>query len=408
MSTAERALEHLNTLCRVKPNRRVGSRGNREATRYFAGVLQSLGYSVSTPEFDCIDWIRRGIRLTCEGETYLAHISPYSQGCQIEAPLVLARTLDELEQVEAAGNVLLLSGELTKEQLMPKNFTFYNPELHQRINRLLEEKSPGAIIAATSRDPGLAGGMYPFPLIEDGDFDIPSAFMTDLEGGRLAACAGKQTFLEMDAERIHAKGWNVSTLIRGRGADQRIVVCAHIDAKDDTPGALDNATGTVILLLLAELLKGYRGQLGVEITALNGEDYYSAPGEMLFMQENEGRFEEIHLGINMDGAGYIDGATAYSLYGCTETQARRIHECFSSRRGMIEGEPWYQSDHSIFIQNERPALALTSELFMDLTTNITHTPKDSPELVDAAKLAEISLALRDIIYGLDTLFSNTS
>ena len=32
------------------------------------------------------------------------------------------------------------------------------------------------------------------------------------------------------------------------------VLCAHIDSKLNTPGALDNAAGVVTLLLLAELL----------------------------------------------------------------------------------------------------------------------------------------------------------
>ena len=49
-----------------------------------------------------------------------------------------------------------------------------------------------AIIAATGRDPGLAGGVYPFPLIEDGDFDIPSVYMKDVEGDRLADYAGQE------------------------------------------------------------------------------------------------------------------------------------------------------------------------------------------------------------------------
>ena len=95
-----------------------------------------------------------------------------------------------------------------------------------------------------------------------------------------------------------------------------MVVCAHIDAKQGTPGALDNATGVVVLLLLAELLQDYSGKLGLEIVALNGEDYYSAPGEILFLRENAGKFGEIVLAINMDGAGYNQGNTAYSLYDC--------------------------------------------------------------------------------------------
>jgi aminopeptidase YwaD len=68
---------------------------------------------------------------------------------------------------------------------------------------------------------------------------------------------------------------------------------------------------------------------------------------------------------------------------------------------MIEGEPWYQSDHSIFIQNQVPAMAITSDRFMELSTDITHTAKDHPDLVDLTKLAKIALALRDLLLDLD-------
>ena len=80
---------------------------------------------------------------------------------------------------------------------MPKNFTFYNPERHKEIYRQVENANPCAIIAATSRNPELAGGLYPFPLFEDGDFDIPSVFCTEVIGEELAIKAGKTFKLKM-------------------------------------------------------------------------------------------------------------------------------------------------------------------------------------------------------------------
>jgi aminopeptidase YwaD len=63
----------------------------------------------------------------------------------------------------------------------------------------------------------------------------------------------------------------------------------------------------------------------------------------------------------------------------------------------VEGEPWYQGDHGLFIMNQRPALAITSERVMELETNIVHTAKDRLEIVDPARLAEVALALRSAI-----------
>jgi aminopeptidase YwaD len=68
-----------------------------------------------------------------------------------------------LKNTNIHDKIVLLIGEIAREQLMPKNFVFYNPEHHQEIIRLLETGAPQAIMAATGRDPQLAGGVYPFP-----------------------------------------------------------------------------------------------------------------------------------------------------------------------------------------------------------------------------------------------------
>jgi aminopeptidase YwaD len=397
---SEKAEVYLQRLCLDVPHRRVGSSGNRASTAFFAEVMASFGFETECAEFECIDWTHGAVHLRVGGQAHEAFVSPYSLGCEVRAPLVVVSSIEELEAVEAKDRVLLVQGDIAKEQLMPKNFSFYNPDHHKRIIHLLEIKGPQAIVAATTRDAQMAGGVYPFPLIEDGDFDIPSAHMTDEEGQRLAAKAGEEVWLYIEARRVPAKGCNVIAR-KGGHPGRRVVVCAHIDAKEDAPGALDNATGITVLLLLAELLEGYEGDLAIEIAALNGEDYYSAPGEMLYLAQNAGRFEEIVLAINLDGAGYQRGKTVYSLYDCPDDVARAVRQAFSAHADIVEGQPWYQSDHMLFVQNARPALAITSDLFEELWTDVAHTPRDRPQIVDCAKLADIALALHELLVGLD-------
>ncbi len=403
MRLLDKAGIYLQRLCLQIPHRRVGGSGNRTATETFARIVASFGFQTECPEFDCIDWIHGDVYLTVDGEPVEAFISPYSLGCHTSALLAVASTVEELEAIEASKKIVLLRGDITKEQLMPKNFPFYNPDRHKKIIHLLEARSPVAIIAATSRNPELAGGMYPFPLIEDGDFDIPSVYMTEEEGDRVARNVEREITLDMDAKRIPSKGYNV---IASKGADsgRRVVICAHIDTKEDTPGALDNATGIAVLLLLAELLGDY-SLSGLEIVALNGEDYYSAPGQVQYLKSNADRLHEVILGINLDGAGYYQGNSAYSLYDCPDEIAGSIRKTFSSQKDIVEGDLWYQGDHMLFVLNQIPALAITSDRFMELSTHITHTDKDSPELVDLNKLVNLALALRDLYLDLDRSLS---
>ncbi len=404
ITLAEKADDYLRRLCVEVPSRSVGSPGNRASTEFFARTVASFGFGTEYRAFDCIDWSHGKVHLEADGEPFEACVSPYSLGCQAKAPLAVTSTVEELAASKVSEKILMLRGEIAAEQLMPKNFTFYNPDHHKRIIGLLENRAPRAIIAATSRDPQMAGGVYPFPLIEDGDFDIPSVYMTEEDGARLARHAGRKVTLDFQAERLPAKGCNVVAR-KGKDSGRRVVVCAHIDAKKGTPGALDNATGVVVLLLLAELLQDHSGKLGLEIVALNGEDYYSAPGEMQFLKDNEGRFDEIILAINMDGAGYHQGHTAYSLYGCPAEIAGAIRRVFSAQEGMIEGEPWYQSDHAIFVQQQRPALAITSDRFDELWAYVAHTARDKPEIVATGKLVDIAQVLRDLLLDLDGVLS---
>jgi aminopeptidase YwaD len=289
-----------------------------------------------------------------------------------------------------------MRGELTREQFLPKNFPFFQVEEQQRIIHLLEEKKPLAIITATTRNPEMAGALYPFPVFEDGDFDIPSVYVTEELGNELARHEGKEVSLAIRAERIFTHACNVIAR-KGKYVDQRVVLFAHIDAKVGTPGALDNGAGIVTLLLLAELLKDYSGDRCIEIVALNGEDYYSNPGERLYLRENEGKFGEILLGINIDGLGYVKGKTSYSLYGCSLETRSFIEKVFAEDETFGAGEPWLQGDHALFLMNGRPALALTSELVGELMTEFVHTEKDTPEIVDSELVARTALRLNELI-----------
>ena len=394
------ASHYLRTLCQGIPTRQTGTQGNRDATATFAREIAALGFEAECPEFDCFAWTAGEVHLTAGGEQLAASASPYSLGVQVQAPLSVASTVEQLAQLALSGRVLLARGDLVAEPLMPKSFPFYNPEHHQRIVRMLEAKQPAAIVAATGRNPEAVGALYPFPWIEDGDFDIPSVFMTDDEGDRLAPYAGQQVALTMEAARSPSTGCNVLGH-RGGGGAGRFVVCAHIDCRMGSPGALDNASGVVVLLLLAHLLQGWDGALEVELLALNGHEYYSAAGGVQYVARNAGLFGDIVLAANLDAAGYAGGRTAFSLYECPDALAATIASAFAAHDGLIQGPRWFQSDHMIFVQNGRPAVAITSEDLLHVESHITHTADDVPELVDVGRLVEAAHALHDLAVALD-------
>lgn len=394
----EKAKEHLQVLCSEIGERRVGSERNRKATAYTKEILEKAGWNLIETELPVIDWKTQGATLVCGGESFEVFSSHYSLGCSVKAPLVAVSNIAELEKAEIKDKIVLLHGEIASQQIAPKKFPFWNPEEHQHLIAILEKGKPYALVCATERNSATAGGVYPFPLFEDGDFNIPSVYMKDTEGERLLSHIGKTAELISKAERIAETAFNV-TALNSNDTHNRIVISAHIDTKIGTPGAIDNGTGVAVLLLLAELLKGNNTKYPIELVIFNGEDYYGAPGQVKYVEQNRGHFDDILLNINIDGAGYKEGPSSFSPLELPEDILHALHEVIWDKPEIVEGLPWYQGDHSLFLQNGRPAIAVSSNWFIENMEcqEITHTPKDNLDVVNYERVAECTIAIAELV-----------
>lgn len=390
--------QHVDYLCNVIQERRVGGEGNRKATAYFKNFVLHQGWQVEETELAVMDWQSDGATLSFEDTFFKVESSPYSLGCDVEGVLIAVNSLEMLKETVIKGKIVFLYGEIAAEQISPKNFVFYNPEHHQELIAILEKGDPLALVCATERNSAVAGGVYPFPLFEDGDFDIPSVFMKDTEGEKLLPYHHKTVKLISKATRIPSTAFNVVAR-KGNLNASKIVISAHIDAKIGTSGAIDNATGVSVLLLLSELLKEYEGKNLLELVAFNGEDYYGVTGQMKYIEQHEGNFEKVLLNINIDGAGYKSGISAFSPFDLPQEMHKIFDQIIQEHKNIELGEPWVQGDHSIFVQFGRPAIAVSSSWFIENmeSQEITHTPKDNPDIVNFERLPEIGLAICDLV-----------
>ncbi|MDP2234617.1 MAG: M28 family peptidase, partial [Actinomycetota bacterium] len=370
------ALEvHVSELLRTLteyPDRHVGGTGNRVATEMFAFRMSSLGYEVAKTAFDCIEWEYGRAALRVGDEVFALQVGPYSLPCDLIAPLVAVDCVEALEAVDTPGVALLLHGAITKGQIMPKNFTFYNPETHKRVIRALEAAEPSVVIAATGRDSQMVGSQYPFPLFEDGDLDIPNAYMRDVDGERLLGHAGAMAHVSVDSRRVPTTAEHVVATLPG-DREGRIVLFAHIDSRKDSPGALDNASGVATLLCVARLLADRTNGPTLEFVPLNGEDNYANPGEMMWVADNAERFGDIVLGINVDDAGLRGFGSHVSFYECSPEIESLVRGLMSdSESDITEGPQWIQSDHALFGIYGVPAIAVASAGMLEFMATYAH------------------------------------
>jgi aminopeptidase YwaD len=377
----EQIERHLSALTSF-PDRNVGGLGNRAATALFAERMAEFGCVVSRRDFDCIEWEYGEASLEADGEVFALHVGPYSLALDTTARLVSATCVEDLETEAIRGTVVLIHGDLANGQIMPTNFTFYNPESHQRIVRALEQYEPAAVIAATGRDPEMVGSQYPFPLFEDGDLDVPNAYLTDVEGERLLAHVGTEARVRIDSRRIPTTAEHVIATLPGTGTG-RIVVSAHIDSRKGSPGALDNASGVAVVLATAELLAGYSGAPSIEFVPFNGEDNYANPGEMLWYAENRDRSDDIVLAINIDDLGMCGTTNHVSFYGCSPEVKDAVLGVAARYPSVSEGPQWFQGDHAIFAQMGVPAIAMSSSGMMEFMAKYAHSERDTLEIADA-------------------------
>lgn len=390
---------HLDALVNGHPDRHVGRAGNAAANDYVESVMAGHGWQIESTPFEALDCELGGARLSVEGRPFDVLPGPYSVGFEGSGPLVAVDSVEALEAADIGGSVVLLHGAIASDQLLPRSFTFLDIPEHRRIYELLEAGGPVAVVGATGRGGGMGGGLYPYPLIEDGDIDIPNAYTTDVIGAELARLAGARAELAIEARRVTRSARQVVGR-RGPSGAPRAVIIAHLDTKGGTPGAIDNATGVAALLGIARLLERHDGPYRVELVPMNGEDYYASCGEHLFVAANEGRWDEIVGAVNMDAIGAHGAATALSMYGVSERGSELVHRVLRRYPTVSIGEHWYESDHSIVAAHGRPAIALTSTSFRELCASITHTEKDTLELVDPAEVARVSEFVADLVRSL--------
>ncbi|MFC2153333.1 M28 family peptidase [Actinomycetota bacterium] len=351
---------------------------------------------MSLPEFDCLDWIGGDAFVSVGGATIPVVPSPYGRGVDADGPIRVVTNSDDLDRPDLGGAVLVVSGDLASEPMTPKSYPFYGSDEHTAITSALERACPAAVIAVTGKYPELCGALDPFPWIEDGDFNIPAAAVPPEDAGGLLGSEGEIARVMIEATRIPSTARNI--VARRGPQDRRVTVCAHIDTKPGTPGAVDNATGVAALVVLAERLQEH-GELpiGVELLGVNGEDHFAAPGEVAWLSANSEQLDAIELFINIDGAGYRRGRTAFSFYNVDDHRSTSTMGLFHGFDDLIEGPPWYQSDHAILAMRGTPALAFTTELIDEMLTELFHADTDTVDQVAPERITNLAAAIELLI-----------
>ena len=366
--------------------RPVGSKNNRDILLYLEDLLVKMGYDIKKLPFICT---------TCEtGESCLIlndrrieiQASPFSQPFEGSGRMAFVKSLEELETVNCRDCILVVGGELAATPLQPKEYPFYYPEEHRYLIELFEKKQPAAIIAATGKH--ALCGLEPFPLFEDGNFLIPSAYVPEAMFEELQS-NGKDIVarVSIQTKNKQQNSYQLVAQQKNKSSHGKIIVCAHMDTKYYTKGALDNAVGVAVLLETAARL--VNSNYNIDIVPFNGEEYYEASGEVEYLKDMRSSQDQVFLVINIDSSCHAGSKIAVSLYNFDDPAREAIDRLMQIQKEVVYGLEWYAGDHAAFVFQGIPCIVLSSSDLFEGGLDDTHTMRDT---LDTVNLGQVELA----------------
>jgi aminopeptidase YwaD len=168
---------------------------------------------------------------------------------------------------------------------------------------------------------------------------------------------------------------------------------AHHDTKIDTPGAIDNGTGVVILLELMDHFQRNPPPIGLEFIVFGGEEYLPIGDDEYIRRAGEAYLNKVKYAINFDGCAHKLGSDSLACIAGSVDFSAQVDKIRTQQGRILASDPWPESNHSTFTFRGVPALAYTSHS----ARKYVHQMDDSLRWVDEAKMEEIvALTIRII------------
>ena len=367
----------------ILKERPVGSENNMDILIYLENLMVKMGYDIKKLPFICTTWEKDESCLALNDRRIKIQASPFSQPFEGSGKLVFAKSLEELETANCQNCILVVGGELVTTPLQPKEYPFYYPDEHKYLIELFERKRPAAIIAATGKH--VLCGLHPFPLFEDGNFLIPSAYVTEAMFEELQGNDKEwMAWVSIQSKNEQQNSYQLVAQKRNKSNHGKIIICAHMDTKYNTQGALDNAVGVAVLIGAAARLAG--SDCDIDIVPFNGEEYYEASGEVEYLKYISSGQNEVSLVINIDSPCHTGSKIAVSLYNFDDPAKEVVDHLMQTQNEVVYGPEWYAGDHAAFAFRGIPCMVLTSSDLFEGGLDNTHTMQDTLETVDFSQI----------------------
>lgn len=362
----EAAFRHAAVLSREIGPRPSGTPAFLRAADYVEAGLRAWGYTAQRQAFSFLYFEARGsaLRLVASGETIPTVVPEYSAATPpagIEAALADGG-FGRPEELQRVG------GRIALVQRGPAGFLFRdkvaNAAAAGAVAIIIYNHTPDPVPQVTLLAPAR----------------IPAVLVTQEAGQRLLGLLRQgevRVHLRVETVMEERTTWNV--VGRRQGSSGRVVVVgAHLDTVEVSPGANDNASGVAAALEAAHLLAGVPLEFSLEVVAFGAEER-GLLGSAHYVRQRGGQVAAM-VNLDMVGVGALragNGSGDGPLVEAAERAAAGLG--IALPRFRLPGG----SDHASFERAGIPAVFLHTGDDAQI-----HTPGDVLERLDPRLLAQ--------------------
>ncbi|HEX2032877.1 MAG TPA: M28 family peptidase [Chloroflexota bacterium] len=398
--TSERAHADLEALCDTFGHRFAGSAGERGAAGFIQERLARYGLSgVAAEPFRYVGWVRGAETLEVLApvqRSLRALALPYCPAAEVEAVLRWAGD-GEVEDYARAGAA---KGHLRGAVVMTAAETTGRggrPSSHRRDKYMRAVEAGAAAYLYVNQNPGdmpITGGL---PGGGRGPAPIPGLGLT-FETGEFLRRLLKQgpvrlrlqtaaTFPQVESNNVFA---SLPADPASPLAHEMVLVGAHYDSHDISPGALDNGAGVVITLEAARALAAVarargRGFARTLRFCFFGAEEIGLLGSWEYVRTHAAELDRVRFMLNLDTVGRgLPGTEALIVNAAPELVPyfTRMTEAMGYRM-EVRDRFTSSSDHFPFVMSGVPACGIgTTQLAASATMGLVgrgwgHTPADT-------------------------------